>query len=254
MHPSGFLYDVPPEALEFLTTRRTLARVFIKGSGIEVGAGTRPWPLPEGVKCFYGDVRDEKALEQYFETAGSILDGNLDAQTFAGIADNSVDFVLSAHVIEHLLDPLGAIGQALRVIKPGGIFMLALPDKRYIFDAPRPVTTWDHLLEDYKTGGEPTRREAYYECEKYIACLPEEKMDARLSLLMAVKADAHYHTWTTETFEHMAKWACEHFGAELLHTEAVHCENIAVLKKLDKGSNGQLFRNFPAAILKFFPA
>jgi SAM-dependent methyltransferase len=236
MRPTGFEYDVPHEALEFLTTRRTLARVFIRGAGIEVGAGTRPWPLPEGVKCFYGDVRDEKALEQYFERAGSHLDGNLDAQTFFGIEDNSVDFVLSAQVIEHLLDPLGAIGNALRIIKPGGIFMFALPDMRYIFDAPRPVTSWTHLLEDFKTGGEPSRREAYFECEMYLARLPDEDIVDRVSLLMRVKADAHFHTWTTESFIHMVNWACEHFGAQLMHTEAVDCENIAVLKKLDKNS------------------
>ena len=232
MHPSGFPYDVPVGALEFSTARRTLARVFIRGSGIEVGAGTRPWPLPDGVKCFYGDVRSEKALEQYFEIGGSLLDGQLDAQTFSGVADSSVDCVLSAHVIEHLPDPLGAIREALRIIRPGGIFMFAIPDKRYIFDHPRPVTSWSHLLEDLETGGEPTRYEAYHECERYLGSLPEEKIDGRVKLHMRARADVHFHTWTTETFVHMVEWACQQFGAELLHTEQVHCENIAVLRKL----------------------
>ena len=46
---------------------------------------------------------------------------NIDAQTFDGIDNDSLDFVISAHVIEHLRDPIGSIVNAIRVLKAGGI-------------------------------------------------------------------------------------------------------------------------------------
>src|SRR5262245_51463856 len=53
---------------EIQAVRRAVAAAFISGYGIEVGAGSRPFPVPEGAKCFYGDVRDEGELATYFGT------------------------------------------------------------------------------------------------------------------------------------------------------------------------------------------
>lgn len=65
------------------------------------------------------------------------------------IADNTYDFVLSSHNLEHFANPLKAVAEWKRVVKPGGVILLVLPDKRYTFDNKRNVTRFEHLLEDF---------------------------------------------------------------------------------------------------------
>ena len=224
--------------LEVRTVRRTIARVFVQGGiGVEVGAGTRPWPLPERARCIYGDTRDEAELQNFFSAAGSPVDKLIDAQTFAGVADTSLDFVMSAHVIEHLINPIGAIEAAMRVLKPGGIFLLAAPDMRHTFDKDRPVTPLEHLISDYQTGGEDTR---HIGCREHLVFLapqwgppvPPENLEADVSRLVAERFDTHYHTWTSASFADMLAWCAPRLGFETLHTEFVINENIAVLERL----------------------
>jgi len=234
-------YTIPPQELEVRVTRRTLGRVYLRGRGVEVGAGTRPWPIPPGAKCFYGDKRDQSELNQYFKKEGSPVDQHIDAQTFEGIGDEKFDFTLSAHVLEHLIDPLGAIRAALRVTKPGGIVMLAVPDKRYTFDKDRPVTPLSHLIEDLRTGGEPTIYAAALEHLRYLhpqwnkQPLSAEQQETEAKRLAALRGkerfDTHFHTWTTESFAEMMRWVEGHFDAQILHIEGVVNENICVLRK-----------------------
>ena len=49
-------------------------------------------------------------------------------------ANNSVDFVHSEHLIEHLTiqEGLGLMGELYRVLKPGGVLRIATPDLGYI--------------------------------------------------------------------------------------------------------------------------
>ena len=102
------------------TVRAELSRRFISGHGLEIGGGTRPFPVPTGAKVSYGDIRDPVSLKSYFKTDAVQSGEPIDAQTLAGIADASLDFVISAHVIEHLRDPIGAIVNAIRVLEYGG--------------------------------------------------------------------------------------------------------------------------------------
>jgi SAM-dependent methyltransferase len=59
------------------------------------------------------------------------------------------DFVLSSHSLEHMANPLKALVNWKSLLAPNGIFFLVLPDPRYTFDHKRPVTPFEHLLQDY---------------------------------------------------------------------------------------------------------
>jgi SAM-dependent methyltransferase len=71
--------------------------------------------------------------------------------------DNSVDFVLSSHVIEHFPDPIKALKEWYRVVKPGGYLYIVAPHKERTFDSDRPRTTLAELMERHKTGKQPDR-------------------------------------------------------------------------------------------------
>ena len=50
------------------------------------------------------------------------------AQLLNKVPESSFDFVLGAHVLEHMYNFLGAIEAWVRSVRPGGFVMFALPD------------------------------------------------------------------------------------------------------------------------------
>jgi SAM-dependent methyltransferase len=89
---------------------------YIVGAGLDIGAGT-------------------DALSQFYEffplmthcRAWDVGDG--DAQYLDSIDDEILDFVHSAHCLEHLVDPQVALSNWLRVLKPGGHLICLIPDE-----------------------------------------------------------------------------------------------------------------------------
>ena len=76
----------------------------------------------------------------------------LDGTDLNKIKDSTYDFLLSSHNLEHIANPLKAIAEWRRVLKPGGFILLVLPDKNYTFDRKRDYTTFEHLVSDLKAG------------------------------------------------------------------------------------------------------
>jgi len=64
--------------------------------------------------------------------------------------DASYDAVLSSHNIEHTANPLKALSEIARVLKKGGHLIAILPYKEKTFDHNRNVTTFSHLLNNYR--------------------------------------------------------------------------------------------------------
>lgn len=46
------------------------------------------------------------------------------------VADESLDFLFAAHLFEHLLDPVTALNEWARTLKPGGVLYATIPDHR----------------------------------------------------------------------------------------------------------------------------
>lgn len=64
------------------------------------------------------------------------------------VADGSYDALLASHVLEHLANPLGALAEWQRVVRPGGHLLLVVPHRDGTFDHRRPVTTLEHMRHD----------------------------------------------------------------------------------------------------------
>ena len=75
-----------------------------------------------------------------------------DATDLARLPAASYDFVLSSNNLEHIANPLKAVGQWLRLLRPGGHLVLVLPKKESNFDHRREITPFAHLLADLAAG------------------------------------------------------------------------------------------------------
>jgi predicted SAM-dependent methyltransferase len=72
-----------------------------------------------------------------------------EASDLSSIKDNSYDFLLSSHVIEHLANPVRAVIEWKRIIKPGGFMVIVAPDRQRTYDHNRPLTSFEHIIEDH---------------------------------------------------------------------------------------------------------
>ena len=101
------------------------------------------------------------------------------------LEDSSVDFVISSHVIEHFPDPIKALKEWYRVVKPGGYLYIIAPHKERTFDKERNRSTLAELIERHETGK-----------------VPETLND-------------HCSVWITEDFVELVNW----LGWNILHVQ-----------------------------------
>jgi hypothetical protein len=82
-----------------------------------------------------------------------------------------------------------------RVLRPGGILFLALPDKRLTFDKRRPRTTLGHLLADHRDRGEGSRSGHYEEYARLVHNVKGDDAVRDAARLMATSYSIHFHVW-----------------------------------------------------------
>ena len=142
-------------------SRESLARQFLAGDGIEIGALHHPLVVPRSARVRYVDRMSVADLRTHYPELAAValvpLDVIDDGERLAAVADGSEDFVIANHFLEHCEDPISTLANAMRVLKPGGVVYLAVPDKRTCFDRGRPVTSVGHVVADYENGPDAPR-------------------------------------------------------------------------------------------------
>lgn len=116
--------------------------------GLELGPLHDPVVSKHEGNIIYADHAPTAELKRkYAHNPGSPPDRilNIDviwcAAGAPSIPDKSLDYVIASHVVEHVPNMLGWLEQVRRVLKPGGVLGLAVPDKRFTFDFKRRETT-----------------------------------------------------------------------------------------------------------------
>jgi ubiquinone/menaquinone biosynthesis C-methylase UbiE len=134
--------------------RKRLASKYLRGSGLEIGALAYPLFIPPGASVTYLDKisREEAARTHPDQDSSKLVEVAIidDGFTLASVQDASFDFLIANHVLEHTPNPVLALGNWSRVLRPGGILYLCLPFAAHTFDRGREITPPQHMLEDYQ--------------------------------------------------------------------------------------------------------
>lgn len=194
---------------------REAAASQLDGIGLEIGPGGSPFPVPLRCHLQYGDMYTYTELlshaydgQELHDIVAPTLKTDLD--TLAGVFDESLDFIVACHVIEHTRNPIGAISNAYRKLRDGGHLVLVIPDKERTFDRARDVTALDHLIADFVAPDHTRERDKQHYEEFFLKAdgFLKEGEDPKQRALQEWESQysIHFHTWTYNSFGDMVDW------------------------------------------------
>jgi SAM-dependent methyltransferase len=119
---------------------------YCQGRGLEVGASDCPYTFPSFL-VDYADFFDES--RQHYLGSDGFVSLTAPKCKLVGVGTEKYDFVYASHVLEHTLNPLMTVEEWLRVIRPGGILYVAIPNKEKMYDRLRSTTPVEILKQRY---------------------------------------------------------------------------------------------------------
>jgi SAM-dependent methyltransferase len=139
---------------------------FGTGRGLEIGPLHRPIVLRDRAEVAYVDVWDQAGVRAHYADKPTVIaadipeidyfltksDGSMVTLPEAAGAGAPFDWVFASHVIEHVPDVITWLEHIAELVADDGALVLAVPDKRFCFDAHRPVTTVGQLLAAREAG------------------------------------------------------------------------------------------------------
>lgn len=169
-------------------------------------------------------------LNGYTFTPVDIID---DGEVLSTIPDDSLDFIIANHFLEHCENPLGTLRNHLKKIKSKGILYYSIPEKDLTFDRVRPLTGFGHLVSDDVNGPSVSRKDHYEEWVRLLEKHDHGKVDARVNMLMDTNCSIHFHVWDIETIFQFLFMAYEYLNKSfrMLHFEHYGIEVITILQK-----------------------
>jgi SAM-dependent methyltransferase len=153
-HVTHFIDSDEFSGVELYCNRSTIAQFYLAGNGIEIGALHKPLQVPSN-RCHvqYVDYKHyDENRASYPELANEtivqtdIIDNGFVLET---VPDQSQDFIIANHALEHSPDPYGTLLNWISKLRPGGIVYAAIPIAEKCYDKGRPVTSLQHLVDDY---------------------------------------------------------------------------------------------------------
>jgi len=226
-----------PRLWRYERNRRRVGVRHLSGEGIEIGALHRPFPLPPGVRVRYLDRYSTAQLREEYPELDDVTFAEVeiisDAETLSGISDGTQDFVVASHVLEHTEDPVGALWAQLRVLRRGGVVLLALPDRRRGLDVRRHPTPLEHVLADHADGPARSRAQHYREwaelVDRPLGHVEAQDVGPHAAELERRSYSIHFHCWTLDEFA--AQLPAFELPAEVAEARPNHHEFLVVLRR-----------------------
>jgi len=210
--------------------RQLFARHLI-GTGLELGALHSPYTAPlSAIETKYVDRwTPDEAKELFpelgqvdFTAADHIVD--LNTEKLSAIGDESQDFVVASHVLEHVANPLALLVEMHRVLRPGGTAIVLLPDMRRTSDRFRQPTTVEHLVDEYERDVQEVDEAHLAEYARNVMKYEGEGEERAEYLARLAQRSIHVHAWAEEDFFAALRHAVGHLGCrfellELMQTD-----------------------------------
>lgn len=214
--------------------RRLLAATYLAGYGLEIGALHNPLEVPPQAHVTYVDRMTEKCLRQHYPELSNellvpvhIVDNG---ETLASIKNDSMDFVISNHMIEHSENPLLALQNWIRVLRKKGILYLAVPNKNKTFDIDRPVSTLRHIIRDYEEGPAVSRPQHFEEWVIFVNKTEADHVNGEVERLTKMNYSIHYHVWDPSAFLDLLRFCREERAYPFdIERSIVNCNEIIVI-------------------------
>ena len=159
--------DRPPP-MKFPKSQRALH--YLGGlEGLEIGGSAHnPFGLNTKNVDFTGEL-DTVYKRAEVELCGESLPVDIVARgDELPVSDESQDFVISSHVIEHFFDPIKALREWMRVVRPGGYIFVIAPHKERTFDKDRPRTTLAELIARHEGRIPPPAHDTHHHYSVWI--------------------------------------------------------------------------------------
>jgi SAM-dependent methyltransferase len=228
--------------------RRPLPDVFVgtleRGRGLEIGGPSAVFGA-DGLLPVYPVLESVDGVQWSPETVWHTLDGAagyqpdgtrrgelhlIDRPDLDELDDDAYDVVFSSHVIEHLANPLRALAAWRRVTCEGGHLLLVAPHMQGTFDRRRPLTSLEHLIEDFErqTGDDDLthlQESLTLHDRGRDADRNDEGIWAEQRRSNPTTRVLHHHTFTTRSLLGLLDYA----GLELLAVETRFPHDIYVL-------------------------
>lgn len=192
--------------------------------GIEIGASTQnSFGLKRSINVDFSD--EQGGLWQDKACAPAVV--NIVALgDDLPFKDGTLDYVLSSHVIEHFFDPVKALREWHRVIRPGGFIFIIAPHKDRTFDKVREVTPLQELLD---------RAAGRIRISSYARPLDPKAPDPQKLLRKGEMPGPGWTLYDKDDHHHWSVWRTEDFVALVKHLKF----NIVEVQDVDdKVGNG----------------
>jgi SAM-dependent methyltransferase len=108
-------HETSKAVMRRLSDSRFITRYFV-GNGIDIGAG-------EDGLSHYTTFFPKMANVRIWDW------GDGDAQYMQNVPNDSYDFIISSHCLEHIVDPYIAMQNWIRILKPQGYMIITVPDE-----------------------------------------------------------------------------------------------------------------------------
>jgi|GEM_PF-3471351 len=173
-----------------------LAHQYCVGKGLEIGGSAHN---PFGLDTLNVDFTDSmytKFKKEEIRLYGKALKVDIVAPgDDIPLPNESQDFIVSSHVVEHFPNPVKALIEWDRLVKPKGIIFMIVPHKERTFDKGKKSTPLEHLIKDFKNDN------------------TEPHTDP----------DGHDHCWITESFVELINWMIRqlHMKWEIIEVQDV---------------------------------
>jgi len=199
------LYLPPKESAEpsYTFPESALAHKYCVGKGLEIGGAAHN---PFGLNTLNVDLTNSLETEfkqEEIRRCGKTMKVDIVASgDNIPLPDGSQDFVVSSHVLEHFPNPIKALLEWDRLVRPDGIIFMIVPHKERTFDKHQARTSLQHLIEDFLTDSKTFHKNPM----------------------------GHEHCWITEDIVELVNW--------MINTMQVKWEVTEVQDVDDKVGNG----------------